>query len=166
VEIRCPACDKTVSKTFDVDFPRSGSDDTDHARHLAAEKLYARRHLSVGEGMGGRYTSYVPDFFKDHIKWHEEWAYKSGAVSRDSEIGLRLNDLNKRAEGIVAQLTTEILQKRQQECKHDTKRRWVSGESGKTNLLCTGCFKVLDVKFVGTSMQRGESASMKIVDEN
>ena len=114
----------------------------------------------------GRFKTDIPPSFKEHIKMHEEWAFKGGAASRDLEIRTRLDELNKHAESIVAELTKDILLKRQQDCEHNFERRWLpAAESGRTNLVCTGCFKVLDVKFVGTSTQRGETIGLKIVTE-
>lgn len=163
VELRCPDCDQHICQDFGIDFHPSGVDDTDHNRHLAAENREVRSRLRL-EAIGGTVTEYIPDFFKDHIRLHEERAFKSGAASREVEIRNRIDELNKRAESILADLTAEFLLKRQQQCDHRAEHRWLAAESGKMNLLCSGCFKVLDVKFVGSSTAR-EAFGLKIVTE-
>ena len=75
----------------------------------------------------GRFKTDIPPSFKEHIKMHEEWAFKGGAASRDLEIRTRLDELNKHAESIVAELTKDILLKRQQDCEHNFERRSTSG---------------------------------------
>ena len=165
IEVGCPACDAEISDDVEIHFTPSGSDAADHEAHLAAEHRYIKRQEYVGYGTDTIRVT-IPNFFKDHIKEHEELAFKRGATSRDSEIRTRIEDLNKQAASIVAGLTTEILLKRQQECVHDHERRWLpAAEAGRMNLLCSGCFKVLNVKFVGTSTQHGETIGLKIVTE-
>jgi hypothetical protein len=160
LELHCPACKEVVRQSINVDFKPCGSND-DHNRHIAAEDRWMRDKMRH-EANGGTVTEWIPDFFKEHIRSHEEWAFQNGAASRDSEIRHRLDEVNKRAESIIAELTAEILLKRQQECEHRTERRWVSAESGRMNLLCSACFKVLDAKFVGTATPR-EPVGLKVM---
>jgi hypothetical protein len=166
IELDCPACHTLVSESFDLHFTPSGDENSDHEAHIAEEIRFVRNQREQYEKGDGTLVKYVPAFFKDHIKAHEAWAFKSGAASRDPEIRKRVEELNSHAASIVAELTMEILTKRQQECDHDLERRWLpASEAGKLNLLCSGCFKVLNVKFVGTSTQHGETIGLKIVTE-
>ena len=147
-------------------FTPSGDANTDHDAHISAESRFIRSQREDYERGDGTLVKYIPSFFKDHIKSHEAWAFKSGAASREPEIRKRIEELNSHAESIVAELTKEIVMKRQQECTHDFERRWLpAAESGRVNLLCSGCFKVLNAKFVGTSTQHGETIGLKIVTE-
>lgn len=145
----------------------TGAASADHEAHLVAEyKFMKHQEREYFEHGTGEFTMYIPPFFKEHIKGHEDWAFKGGAASRDPEIRKRIEELNIHAESIVAELTTDILLRRQQECEHGVERRWLrAAESGRMNLVCSGCFKVLDVKFVGTSTQHGETIGLKIVTE-
>jgi hypothetical protein len=167
IEIDCPLCRTVVRESFDLRFVPSGAADADHNAHIAAETRFARNEKEQAYERGdGTIVEYVPSFFKDHIRAHEEWGFKTGASSRDPEIRKRVDELNSHAASIVAGLTLEILTKRQHECDHEFERRWLpSSETGKLNLLCSGCFKVLNVKFVGTSTQHGETIGLKIVTE-
>ncbi|MFZ3215580.1 MAG: hypothetical protein WA192_05920 [Candidatus Acidiferrales bacterium] len=166
IELDCPACRTVVSESFDLHFTPTGDENTDHNARIAEEARFVRSQQEQCERGDGSPVKYIPSFFKEHIKSHEEWAFKSGAVSRDPEIRKRIEELNSDGESIVAELTMEILTKRQQECGHDFERRWLpASEVGKLNLLCSGCFKVLNVKFVGTSTQHGETIGLKIVTE-
>lgn len=155
-----------MAETFGVDFSPSGAADADHDSHLAVEHKFMRNQQQYFEHGSGKFEKDIPQFFKKHIKVHEDWAFERGAASREAEIRKRLDELNNHAVSIVAELTTEILTKRQQECEHSVERRWLpASEKGKLNLLCSGCFKVLNVKFVGTSTQHGETIGLKIVTE-
>ena len=164
LEVHCPACGAVLCQSIDgIDFKPCGSNDIDHSRHMAAENRWVRDEMRR-EASAGEFTAWIPGFFKEHMQSHEECAFKNGAASRDNEIRHRLDELNKRAEPIITELTADILLKRQQECDHRADHRWVSAESGKMNLLCSACFKVLDVKFVGSSTPR-EAFGLKIVTE-
>ena len=167
IEVSCPACDADVRELFEIHFSPCGSDSADHDAHLAAEQKFVKNRQQEHVGYGtGELRVNIPRFFKDHIKRHEERAFKGGATSRDPEIRTRIEELNRHAESIIARLTTEILLKRQQECAHGFEKRWLpAAESGRVNLLCSNCFKVVDAKFVGTSKQHGETIGLKIVTE-
>ena len=165
IELTCPACHEKVKETFNVDFSPTGAADADHEAHLAAEHRAGKDHFRYLESGFGEFRWYLPEFLKDHIQKHEIRAFRKGAGSRDQEISKRIDDFNKKATVILAGLTKEISLQHQQECQHGSERHWLTGESGRTNLLCMDCFKVLEVKFVGTSTQHGESTGLKIATE-
>ena len=165
IEIDCPACDQKVSNTVFLDFVPSGARTADHESHIAVEERFVRNRHGYHGLYGGRFSISVPESFKDHIKTHEEWAFSQGAASREADIRHRIEQLNKHAESIVTELTKEMLKDRQERCQHQGDKRWLPAESGRMNLLCSDCFKVVDAKFVGTSTQHGETVGLKIVTE-
>jgi hypothetical protein len=108
IETECPACKTEVTETLNLDFMPTGSADADHDSHIAVEHRFIRNQQQYVERGSGRFTKDIPPFFKEHIKLHEDWAFKRGASSRDAEIRKRIDELNKHAASIVAELTTEI----------------------------------------------------------
>lgn len=169
IEFECPVCKKMFGETFNIDFMPTGAADADHESHLLAERKFAKRQFDYYDGVGSRdgsrFSQFLPQCFREHIELHENRMFRAGAASRDQEISKRLSELNKQAESIIAGLTEELLLKRQQECHHNAERHWLTTGTGKNSLLCSECFKVLQVKFVGTSTQHGESVGLKIVTE-
>jgi hypothetical protein len=163
----CPSCEFVATNSITVDFHPTGAVTADHEAHLAVESSYVRRQDTRFRDEGeGDFSLHVPEFFKEHIKEHEQWAFDRGAASRDKEIRDRIEELNTHAQTIVAELTETTLSTRQQTCEHACDRRWLrSAEAGRLHLVCDGCYKVIGVKFVGTASQRGEAVGLKIVTE-